>query len=321
MKKNKGKNKNLPMILIILDGWGLAEPNKGNAISLAKTPTMDGLVRKYSNTKLHAHGKYVGLPRQQAGNSEAGHLNMGGGRLVEQDVVIISKSINDGTFYKNSAFLGAIRHIKKMNSKLHLIGMLSNGRSPHSDPGHLVALIELLKRHNIENICLHLFTDGRDSPRYASLKLVDDLEKLLTHNERIATIMGRFYAMDRKKKWERTEKAYNALVLGRGRKAKSAQVAITEAYNRGNSDEFIEPYVITDNSGTSTRIEEGDSVIFFNLRSDRGRQLTKAFAQSDFNKMNRGAFRRKKQLHHLYFVAMTDFGPDLDGIFNCLSQC
>jgi 2,3-bisphosphoglycerate-independent phosphoglycerate mutase len=314
IKKNNIHNKNLPMILIILDGWGIAEPNKGNAISLAKIPTMDGLIRKYANTKLHAHGKYVGLPRQQVGNSEAGHLNMGGGRLVEQDVVIISKSINDGTFYKNSAFLGAIRHIRKMNSKLHLIGMLSNGQSPHSDPGHLVALMELLKRHNIENICLHLFTDGRDSPRYASLKLVDDLEKLLTHDERIATIMGRFYAMDRKKKWERTEKAYNALVLGRGRKAKSAQAAITEAYNKGNNDEFIEPYVITDNGGTSTRIEEGDSVIFFNLRSDRGRQLTKAFAQSDFNKMNRGAFRRKKQLHHLYFVAMTDFGPDLDDI-------
>ncbi len=314
IKKNNNRNKNLPMIMIILDGWGIAKPNKGNAVSLAKTPTMDGLIRKYPNTKLHAHGKYVGLPRHQAGNSEAGHLNMGGGRLVEQDAVIISRSINDGTFYKNSAFLGAIRHVRKMNSKIHLIGMLSNGQSPHSDPKHLLALLDLLRRNNVLDIYLHLFTDGRDSPRYASLNLVDDLEKRLNPNEQIATIMGRFYAMDRKKKWERTEKAYNAFILDRGRKAKSAQAAITEAYNKGNSDEFIDPYIITGNGNKSTRVEEGDSVIFFNLRSDRSRQLTKAFMQSDFNKMNRGAFRRKKHLHHLYFVAMTDFGPDLDDI-------
>jgi len=309
----KTKN-NLPLILIILDGWGIDKANKGNAITLAKTPVLNSLFKKYPFTKLRAHGRYVGLPIKQVGNSEAGHMNIGAGRLVEQDVVKISNSIKDGTFFKNSAFLGAIRHARKMNSKIHIIGMLSNGQSPHSDPSHFIALLNLLKKNKVENINLHLFTDGRDSPQYASLQLVDDLEKHFFNNEKIATIMGRFYAMDRKKKWERTEKAYDALVLNKGRLAKNAQDAITQSYNRGDSDEFIEPCVIGENNGKSSRISDGDSVIFFNLRSDRSRQLAKVFVQNSFKKMNKGAFSRKKQLKHLYFVAMTDFGPDLDDI-------
>lgn len=312
--KKKNEYKNLPLILIILDGWGIGKANKGNAISLAKTPTIDGLLRKYPNTRLFAHGKYVGLPLKQVGNSEAGHMNIGAGRLVRQDSVLITKSINNGVFYKNSAFLGAIRHIRKMESKVHVVGMLSNGQSPHSDPQHLWALLSLFKKHEVKNICLHLFTDGRDSPKYASLNLIGDLEKKLTNNEVVGTVIGRFYAMDRKKKWERTEKAYNALVLGKGRKARDVRTAITEAYNRGDSDEFIEPCVITNEKKINTRIAEGDSVVFFNLRSDRGRQLTKAFVQNQFNKMNPGSFKRRKKLNHLYFVAMTDFGPDLDDI-------
>ncbi|MEA3398124.1 MAG: 2,3-bisphosphoglycerate-independent phosphoglycerate mutase [Patescibacteria group bacterium] len=313
MKKNNSRN--LPLILVILDGWGLAKANKGNAVLLAKTPTMDGLIKKYPNTELRAHGKYVGLPRNQVGNSEAGHLNIGAGRLVEQDSTIINRSIKDGTFLKNSAFSGALRHIKKKKSKVHLIGMLSNGQSPHSDPLHLLALLDLLRKEKVSNVYLHLFTDGRDSPKFSSLKLIDDMERYLTKREQVSTIMGRFYAMDRKKKWERTEKAFNALVFGVGRKAKNSKVAITEAYNRGNSDEFIEPCVFgAGKEYKKTRIENGDSVIFFNLRSDRGRQLTKAFIQADFNKMNPGSFKRKKKLDHLYFVAMTDFGPDLDDI-------
>jgi len=310
----KSQSSNLPLILIILDGWGLAKPNLGNAITLAKTPTMSGLVKKYANTKLHAHGKFVGLPLKQVGNSEAGHMNIGAGRLVEQDAVLISRSISDGTFFKNSAFLGAVRHVHKMNSKFHIIGMLSNGQSPHSDPGHLIALLRLLKERGVKNIYLHLITDGRDSPKYVSLSLVDELEKKLVNNERIATIMGRFYAMDRKKSWDRTEKAFRALAYGQGREANTAQEAITEAYNRGESDEYIEPYIVGNSYGGNTRIEDGDSVAFINLRSDRSRQLTKAFVQDDFNKMNPGSFKRGKKLKHLYFVAMTDFGPDLNEI-------
>ena len=305
-------NKNLPMILIILDGWGIDKPNRGNAISLSKTPIIDSLIKKYSNTKLHAHGKYVGLPDNQVGNSEAGHTNIGAGRLVEQDSIKINKSIKNGTFFKNSAFLGAIRHTKKMKSKMHLIGMLSNGQSPHSDPKHIHSLLNLMRENNVQNVFLHLFTDGRDSPQYASLKLVKDLEKQFFNNEKIATIMGRFYAMDRKKDWKRTKKAYDALTSGYGRKSSSAISAITESYNRGDSDEFIEPYIIGDNK--DSRISDGDSVIFFNLRSDRSRQLTKVFTQNEFTKKNKNSFKPEKKFKSLYFIVMTDFGPDLDDV-------
>ena len=307
-------NKNLPLILLILDGWGIAKPNKGNAISLAKTPTMEGLVRKYPNTVLRAHGQNAGLPKNQVGNSEAGHMNIGAGRLVIQDSVKISAGIIDGTFAKNSAFQGAIRHVKKMNSKMHLMGMLSNGQSPHSDPGHLQALLDLMKIEGIEEVYIHLFTDGRDSPKYASLQLVEKLERKDLNGYKIATVTGRFYAMDRKKKWTRTEKTFRALTEGRGRLASSASQAITEAYNRGESDEFIEPHIIKSPGKNKHLIEDGDSVIFFNLRSDRSRQLAKAFVQNNFHKMNPGSFRRKIKLQHLFFVAMTDFGPELDNI-------
>ena len=303
------------MILIILDGWGVSEPNKGNAVTLAKTPVLDDLIKEYPNTRLHAAGKYVGLPDGQPGNSEAGHMNIGAGRIVEQDMVKISKSINNGTFFKNAAFLEAIRHAKANKTKLHIVGMLSAGTSPHSDPDHILALIVLARDHGLKDVYLHLFTDGRDSPKYASLKMVNMIEQNLK-DERIATIMGRFYAMDRTKKWERTEKAYNAIVLGEGKTAKSAHEAITEGYNRGETDEFIEPYVITENDKPVAKISDGDSIIFFNLRSDRARQLTKVFVQDEFNKKNPGAFHRRKVLKNIRFVAMTDFGPDLDSILS-----
>lgn len=313
---NKGKSpKNiLPIILVILDGWGIAKPNEGNAVTLAKTPVMDSLIKKYPHTELHAHGKYVGLPPFQSGNSEAGHMNMGSGRIVEQDVVRISKSINDGTFFKNAGFIEAVRQVKKNQSRLHLMGMISNGMSAHSDPDHLLALLSLAKQSGIKEVYLHLFTDGRDSPKYASLKLVQDIQKVFKNGEAIATIMGRFYAMDRKKSWDRTEKAYNALTDGLSKTAQSAEEAITESYNRGESDEFIEPYVITKNGKPLPRIGSGDSVIFFNLRSDRARQLAKVFAQEDFCGLNKTCFKRKKFIKDLLFVAMTDFGPDLGNI-------
>ena len=313
-KLNKPEKDNLPMILVILDGWGLALPNAGNAVTLSKTPAMDGLMRKYSSTKLYAHGKYVGLPSDQSGNSEAGHMNIGAGRIVEQDVIKISRSINDGTFFKNASFVEAIRHAKKNKSRLHLMGMISNGMSAHSDPDHLLALLAFLRIHKIKEVYLHLFTDGRDSPKYASLKLIEDIQKAFKNGEAIATVMGRFYAMDRKKTWERTEKAYNALVNGIGKKAVSAQAAVTESYNRGENDEFIEPYIITKDGKPLPRIASGDSVIFFNLRSDRARQLAKVFVQKEFCEKNKFCFLRKKFLYDLLFVAMTDFGPDLDSI-------
>lgn len=323
MQINKNiKNNNLPLILIILDGWGLTGPNKGNAVFLSRTSIMDKLSKEYPFTKLCASGQCVGLPKGQVGNSEAGHMNIGAGRLVKQDAAIISESIMNGTFFKNAAFMEAIRHVKKQNSKLHIMGMLSGKSSPHSDPAHIAALVSLAKKSGIKDIFLHLFTDGRDSPQYASLKLIEDLKKQINGDGFIATIMGRFYAMDRKKKWERTERAYNALVLGEGKISESPEAAITESYNRGESDEFIEPYIMLipeDGAGAkkenkAPRIDDKDSVIFFNLRSDRARQLAKVFVQKDFNEKNPGAFKRNKILTNLHFVAMTDFGPDLDSI-------
>ncbi|KKR21371.1 MAG: 2,3-bisphosphoglycerate-independent phosphoglycerate mutase [Parcubacteria group bacterium GW2011_GWE2_39_37] len=319
LEKQKNNQKNFPMILIILDGWGLAEPNKGNAIALAKTPTMDDLTKNYAFTSLEASAKHVGLPPSQDGNSEAGHMNIGAGRIAEQDVVRISKNINNGTFFKNPAFMEAIRHVEKNNSRIHLMGMLANNMSAHSDPDHLLALLTLLKKKGIKNVNLHLFTDGRDSPKYSSIKLIRELERSFTNGETINTIIGRFFAMDRKKKWSRTEKAYDALVLeksGQCKNAVNAETAIMESYNSGKSDEFIEPYIIAKNNTSLPRIQDNDSVIFFNLRSDRARQIAKVFVQDDFNKKNPGAFKRKKVLKNLRFVAMTDFGPDLDHILS-----
>ena len=299
----------LPLICVIIDGWGLTDANPGNAIALAETPVFDRVMKEYPTTTLHAHGKYVGLPPEQVGNSEAGHMNIGAGRLVEQDAVKISKSINEGTFFKNAAFHEAIQHAEKTKGKIHLMGMLSNGMSAHSDPDHILALLIFLRKHKIKNVYLHLFTDGRDSPKYLADKLIDRLQDSLQKGEEIATIIGRFYAMDRKKKWERTAQSYEALIANKGKHAKTAKEAILDAYKQGESDEFIQPYVI--GKSEKSRIDSNDAVIFFNLRSDRARQLTKAFLQKEFNKMNPGSLKRSRGLQNFLFVAMTDFGPDL----------
>ena len=314
-EKNNKTKKNLPIIVILLDGWGIAEPNKGNAITSAKTPNIDKFVQKYPYTELFAHGKHVGLPIGQVGNSEAGHMNIGAGRIVEQDAVIINNAIKEGTFFKNTAFHQAIKHVQKNKSRLHIMGMLAEKESPHSDTKHIYSILKIAREAKIKEIYLHLFTDGRDSPQYAGLKLVQEVQDRLHFNEKIVTIMGRFYAMDRNKKWDRTKQAYEALVLGKGEQCITAINTITQSYNRRETDEFIRPYVIGEkNEIKDTRIKNDDSVIFFNLRSDRARQLTKTFLQKKFNKKNSNAFIRKKVLKNIQFAAMTDFGPDLDGI-------
>ena len=309
------------MILVILDGWGLAPKNSGNAIALAKTPTMDYLAKNYPYTRLEASGKFVGLPDEQDGNSEAGHMNIGAGRIVEQDSVRISNNIDNGTFFKNPAFREAVEHTRQNKSRVHLLGMLGNNNSAHSNPSHLRALLEFLREQGIKDASLHLFTDGRDSPKYAGLKLINNLEKTLMAGETVNTVIGRFFAMDRKKVWSRTELTYNALTDSKPdkrscRQAPSAVAAITESYNRGESDEFMEPYIITRDGKPTPRIQDGDSVIFFNLRSDRARQIAKVFVQTDYEKQNPGAFKRKVVFKNLRFVAMTDFGPDLNNILS-----
>ncbi len=341
------KNNTQKLVLLILDGWGLGKNDKSNAIYLAKTPFIDSLYKKYPWTKLCASGKCVGLPPNQVGNSEAGHINLGAGRIVEQDAVKISKHINTGEFFKNPAFEAAISHAKKNKSNLHLMGMLSNGQSPHSDPDHLLAFLTLARKKQVKKIYLHLFTDGRDSPQHSALKSVMALERFLKPNEIIATVIGRFYAMDRKKAWARTLWAYDAMTIGRGHKAKSPQAGIDRAYNAKITDEFIEPIVIYqkfrghldptptlplkqgegdwgktpslkqgegDGWKMTPRIADGDAIIFFNLRSDRARQMAKPFVQHNFEKKNKGAKKRKEILKNIVFVAMTDFGPDLDNI-------
>ena len=314
-KKSVNEKGVLPIVLIILDGWGITKPDPGNAISLAKTPNMDKLKKEYPYTTLFAHGKYVGLPEGQVGNSEAGHMNIGAGRIVDQDATIINKSIEDRTFFKNTALLQAIKHVKENKSRLHLMGMLSDEHSPHSDTRHIFSILEIARKNKIKEIYIHLFTDGRDSPQYAGLKMAQELEGKLRFNEKIVTIMGRFYAMDRKKKWKRTKIAYDTLVHGTGKQCITTITTITQSYDKKETDEFIKPHIVgKPEDAKKTRITDNDSIIFFNLRSDRARQLTKAFVQKDFNKYNPKAFQRKKFIKNLSFVAMTDFGPDLDSI-------
>ena len=322
MGKKAKTHKNTPdkakkVILLILDGWGLGRDDASNPIFLVKPKFINSLYKKYPWTKLCASGLCVGVPSEQVGNSEAGHINLGAGRIVDQDCVKISKQINTGEFFKNAAFLAAVKHAIKNKSALHLMGMLSNGQSPHSDPDHLLALITMARKFPLKKVYLHLFTDGRDSPPLSSLKSVMALERFLKPNEVIATVIGRFYAMDRKKVWVRTIMAYNAMIDGRGAHvANSPQEGISRAYNSGITDEFIEPIVIKQKGKMVRRIEDNDSVIFFNLRSDRARQLAKPFVQHQFEEKNPGFIKRKKVLKNLAFVSMTDFGPDLDGILS-----
>ncbi len=308
-KKNKPV---VPLVLAILDGWGIAPKKlKDNPLLVARTPFLREVAKKYPAARLAASGSAVGLPKGQDGNSEAGHMNIGAGRIVDQDAVIISKSIKNGKFFRNKALRAAFRHVKKNHSSLHLMGLLSNYNSGHVSPDHLMALLKMAEAAKFKKIFIHFFTDGRDSARYDALKFVQEVKKRFKNGEVIATVTGRFYAMDRKKNWSVTEQTYNLLTQGQGLKDKSVEDAIRHAYNRGESDEFIKPtYLLPDSKGRGL-IKDNDAVIFFNLRSDRARQLTKPFVQSRFEEINKSSFKRKKKLKNLCFVALTDFGPDL----------
>lgn len=304
-----------PFVLIILDGFGIAPSGPGNAIKLAKLSFLHYLFEHYPYTQLNAGAEAVGLYPNTDGNSEAGHINLGAGRIVLQDLVAVSHMISDGTFFKNAAFLSAIEHVKQHKSNLHLLGLLTGANSAHAHPEHLSALIKMARDNKVKQLYLHLFTDGRDSPPYEGYNYMQQLIAALDpKREQVATVMGRFYAMDRKKSWGRTELAFNALISGSKYTADSPLGAIENAYGRGESDEFIKPTTITQGRKILPRIKDQDAIIFFNARSDRARQLTKAFVQTDFHRQNPGAFKRRKQFKHLTFVALTDFGPDLPNI-------
>lgn len=326
----KSISKNSPTVLVILDGLGVAEQSIANPITPKIAPNYFSWIKKYPYTEIKASGSAVGLPKHQSGNSEAGHLNLGAGRIVRQDVLYVTDTIKDGTFFKNTAFLQAIHHLKKYKTSAHVMGLLSNHESAHSCPEHLYATLELLRREGIKKVYIHLFTDGRDSGQHDALSHLKKLRDKMTNGEEIATIMGRFYAMDRGQTWDRIKLAYDAIVLGKsiycniksGKKtdcndnyqAATAEEAISKAYNRGETDEFITPTIISKNGDSVAKVKDDDAIFFFNLRSDRARELTKVFVQSDFTKVNPGSFKRNKFPKNTRFVAMTDFGPDLKGV-------
>lgn len=294
-----------PTILAILDGWGIGPKDDTNAIHLAKTPVTDYLAEKFPYTQLGATGRDVGLDNHQTSGSETGHMNIGAGRIIKQDSRKISECINTGTFFHNAAFLGAISNIKKNKSNLHLMGLLGNENSPHMNPYHLEALLLLAKQNNIQNVFVHFFSDGRDSyPKSAILHIQDWKKRMKKIGVgKIATLIGRYYAMDRAKNWDRLKIAYDLLVKGKGKKFNSPEKAIDFAYEKGLTDEYIGPSVFL----PQAKIKSNDSVIFFNLRSDRARQFSKLFVLDN----SKEAKLPNPRLKNLYFVAMTNFGPDL----------
>ena len=313
MNSNSGKRiSSGPVVLLVWDGFGVSKRKSGNAVYGSKMPTWRKLWKQYPHAQLRADGSAVGLPPDEVGNSEAGHETIGAGRPILSDKVIINNAIKSGSFNKNPAFAKAVAHAKKNKSTLHLIGMLANHQSAHADFGHLIALCKLVKSLKAPKVALHLFTDGRDAAPHHSIKLLEDLEKAMCPNVRIATIIGRFYAMDRNRNWKRTEVAYKAMVNGVGVKANSPAEAIEQAYDSGVSDEFIPPTVITNKDQKPITVKDNDAVIFWNLRSDRARQMVKPFIQESFNKKNKNSFERKHRLKNLLFVTMTEFGRQID---------
>jgi 2,3-bisphosphoglycerate-independent phosphoglycerate mutase len=271
------------LALVILDGWGLAEPGPGNAISLAETPVFDRLWEAFPHTQLSAQGRDVGLPEGQMGNSEVGHLNLGAGAIVKQDLARIDDSIADGSFFDNEALLGACEQARKSpRGRLHLLGLVSDG-GVHSGWEHIEATIELASQEGVPDVVFHAFTDGRDTLPHGGKGYVGELERWLRQAGRVATVSGRYYAMDRDTRWERTKLAYDAIVHAEGLRAASSKEAIASSYEREETDEFVKPTVIGDYDGVAA----GDVGIFINFRPDRAREMTRALAESDFNEFPR----------------------------------
>ena len=300
--------KNKCVALIILDGWGVAPPTRGNAISLAPTPVMDNLIKSYASTTLHASGELVGLPWGEMGNSEVGHMNLGGGKIVYQSLPLINKAISDGSFFKNEKFLQAIKHAKKHQVKLHLMGLVSAG-GVHSFDSHLHALLELCRNEKFKDVYIHAFLDGRDTPRDSGLNFITKLQAKMDELKigQIASLSGRYYAMDRNNHWERTKQAYLAIVEGKAeKKYENPITAIEESYKKEEFDEEFIPAVVTKKGQPITKVDNNDAVIFFNFRADRARQITKAIILPGFEK-----FARPRQLKNLFFVTMMEYESDL----------
>ncbi|ABO51491.1 phosphoglycerate mutase [Desulforamulus reducens MI-1] len=298
-----------PLALVILDGWGLSQDKNGNAIAQASTPNMNQILANSSHTTLACSGEAVGLPEGQMGNSEVGHLNMGAGRVVYQELTRITKSIKDGDFFENPELLRAVQNVKEKDSALHIMGLLSDG-GVHSHIKHIFAVLKLAAQQGLSKVYYHAFLDGRDvPPSSAKLYMRALLAKMKEEQVgQVATVSGRYYAMDRDCRWERTELAYRALVYSEGLQANSPLEAIDVAYERGETDEFVKPTIVTDDKKQPlAKISQGDSVIFINFRPDRARQITRAFVDDDFAGFDRGTKHPQ-----VYFVCMTVYDKTIE---------
>ena len=302
-------------MLMILDGFGINENDNANAIKIANTPNIDRLMKTCPTCKMYTSGLNVGLPDGQMGNSEVGHTNIGAGRIIYQELTRITKSIEDGDFFSNPEFVKAIEYCKEHNSKLHIMGLLSDG-GVHSHIRHLYALLELAKRKDFENVYVHCFMDGRDTPPSSGETYITELESKMKEKGvgKIATISGRFYSMDRDKRWQRIEKAYRALVYGEGEKATSAITAIEDSYQKDVFDEFMLPTVIMNGNEPVAKIEKNDAVIFFNYRTDRAREITRTLVDKDFNE-----FEANKDLN-LFYVCMTTYDETMPNVVVAFKQ-
>ncbi|MFY0544430.1 2,3-bisphosphoglycerate-independent phosphoglycerate mutase [Brevibacillus sp. H7] len=304
-------NRPKPVALIILDGFALRDETYGNAVAQAKKPNFDRFWSRYPHATLQASGLAVGLPEGQMGNSEVGHLNIGAGRVVYQDLTRITKEIREGTFFENETLIKAIQHAKQHDRKLHLFGLLSDG-GVHSHIEHLFAILELAKRQDFDRVYIHGFLDGRDVAPDSAVRYLEELQAKI--NEigvgKIATVQGRYYAMDRDKRWERVEKAYRAMVYGEAPRYTDPIQAVKESHQKSVMDEFVMPTVIVDEAGQPVGlVETGDSIIFFNFRPDRAIQTSQAFTNEDFRGFDRGEGRPR----HLHFVCLTQFSESVGG--------
>ncbi len=295
-----------PTVLMILDGYGLNEKKEHNAVAEAKTPVMDKLMAECPFVKGYASGMAVGLPDGQMGNSEVGHLNMGAGRIVYQELTRITKEIQDGTFFENPALLKAVENCKKNDSALHMFGLLSDG-GVHSHITHLYGLLELAKRNGLTKVYVHAFLDGRDTPPASGKGYAEELEEKMRELGvgKIASVAGRYYAMDRDNNYDRVKLAYDALTKGEGLTAESAPAGIQASYDREETDEFVKPTVVVENGRAVATIQDKDSVIFYNFRPDRAREITRAFCDDDFKGFDRG-----KRLE-LTYVCFSDYDPTI----------
>ncbi len=301
-----------PLLLCIMDGFGINPDKTGNAVDIAKTPNLDKIFAQFPSTTLAASGMAVGLPDGQMGNSEVGHTNIGAGRIVYQELTRITKSIADGDFFENEALLKAVENCKKNDSAFHIMGLLSDG-GVHSHNTHIYGIVELAKRYGLNKVFVHCFLDGRDVPPSSGkdfvAEMADELKKIGVG--KIATVMGRYYAMDRDNRWERVEKAYNAMVLGEGETAACGICAVANSYENGVTDEFVLPTVVVENGEAIGKISENDSVVFANFRPDRAREITRTIVDPDFNGFERKYF-------NTYFVCMTQYDktmPNVDVAF------